>query len=604
MGGLILFELCVLAIFAVLLVNEQRSEIEQRTIRRLEFQSSAVAILAGTLMSDGRADRLQQALNQVIDAPSIRAIQITDLAGRTIVSSDPSMNGKEVLGPVETSYLGKVSKPVIFKPTKNTHEAVAPIKTGGKIQGFVWVYPNDAADLAQMDWLLRVTLISALIGIVGCTVLASVIARSLARPLGVLMQATRQLIRDPEDTSSFPLQVSSSNEAADLVVAFNLMVASMQEQRAGLNETLALLDSMLANAPIGFAFFDRKFRFIRVNHFLAQMNELSVGRHLGRTVNEVFSEQAAKRLEQSIDHVFRHGEPVRDLELNGEIGAQEGHMRSWLVNIYPVHTETRMVRWVGAIIVDTTERRRSEDALRKSEKLAAAGRLAASIAHEINNPLEAVTNLLYLIQKEPLTAKASEYVGLAAHELARVSEIAQQTLRFYRQSTLPAKANICELLDSVLALYTGRVHALQVDVKREYDKNTEFFCFAGEMRQLFANLLGNALDSMTPGGGRLILRVRRTSSWKDASQRGIRISVADTGCGIPNATRRRIFEPFYTTKEATGTGLGLWVSAEVIAKHDGWVMVHSRAREEAMDGHPAGTVFTVFFPDNGKGKLI
>lgn len=600
MGGLILFELCVLAVFAILLVNEQRSELEQRTNRRLEFQSSTVAILAGTLISDGRTERLQQALNQVIDAPSIRAIQITDLTGRTLVSSDVSMNGKQILTTVETSYLGKVSKPVIFKPTENTHEAVAPVKVAGRIQGFVWVYPNDAADLAQMKWLLRVTLISALIGVVGCTVLASLIARSLARPLGVLMQATRQLIRDPEDTSSFPLQVSSSNEVADLMVAFNLMVASMQEQRAGLNETLALLDSMLANAPTGFAFFDRKFRFIRVNQFLAQMNELSVGRHLGRTVGEVFPEHAAKRLEQSIDYVFHHGEPVRDLELSGEIVAQAGQIRSWLVNIYPVHTETRAVRWVGAIIVDTTERKRSEDALRKSEKLAAAGRLAASIAHEINNPLEAVTNLLYLIQKEPLTRKMSEYASLAAHEVARVSEITQQTLRFYRQSTSPVKANICELLDSVLALHTGRIHTLQVTVKQQYDKHVEFLCFAGELRQLFANLLGNALDSMTPGGGRLTLRVRRANSWKDASQSGIRISVADTGCGIPNAIRRRIFEPFYTTKEATGTGLGLWVSAEVIAKHGGWVKVHSRAREEARNGDPSGTVFTVFFPDTVK----
>jgi signal transduction histidine kinase len=258
---------------------------------------------------------------------------------------------------------------------------------------------------------------------------------------------------------------------------------------------------------------------------------------------------------------------VQDLELTGEMEEQPGRVRSWLANIYPVQTGTNTVRWVGAVIVDTTQRRNSEEALRKTEKLAAAGRLAASIAHEINNPLEAVTNLLYLIP-----------------------------LRFYRQSTLPITANISELLDSVLTLHQGRVNTLQVRVRKFYDTDVEVFCFAGEMRQLFANLISNALDAMMPGPGTLTLSVRRSHSWRDPSIRGVRISVADTGCGMAEDVRRRIFEPFFTTKEATGTGLGLWVSAEVIQKHHGEIRIRSRVLDDEHPGRQPGTIFMIFFP--------
>jgi PAS domain S-box-containing protein len=363
----------------------------------------------------------------------------------------------------------------------------------------------------------------------------------------------------------------------------------MHEQRAGLNETLALLDSMLANAPIGFAFFDRKYRFVRVNQFLADMNGYSFALHLGRGVGGILAPAAAGRLEQNIEAVFATGQPIRNLELAWE--AEPGRWRSWLAHLYPVRTDPDTTRWVGAILVDTTEQKRSEEALRRTEKLAAAGRLAASVAHEINNPLEAVTNLLYLIRAEHLELPVSRYAEMAASEVARISAITQQTLRFYRQSTLPALANVRELLDSVLTLHAGRIGGLQVDLIREYQDDLPLFCFAGELRQLFANLVTNALDAMTPGGGRLIVRARAVGENGNA---GIRVSVADTGSGISADARRHIFEPFFTTKEATGTGLGLWVSEQIIRKHNGSVKVRSRALAD--DGLPTGTVFSVFFP--------
>jgi signal transduction histidine kinase len=598
-ASLVLFELLVLAVFAVFLIREQQNELQQRVDRRLEYQGSQLALQAGTDIAEGKMASLQQVVSSMLQYPSIGSVQITDLQGVTIVGSDASMAGKLNLTPMERNYLRSLQKPTLFTLKDNIREVVAPIKVNGELRALVWIYPNEDADKLQLHSLFRITLISSVLAILGCTLLATFMARSIAKPLNVLMRAAQRVVRDPEDTSAFPLQISSSNEAADLTMAFNMMVTSIEEQRAGLNDTLALLDSMLAHAPIGFAFFDRKFRFVRVNQFLANMNHSSISRHLGRTVCDLFPETAAIPLQNAIDSVFENGNAVQDLELTGELGASPGRTRSWLANIYPVRTSSNLVRWVGAVLVDTTQRRNAEDVLRKTEKLAAVGRLAASIAHEINNPLEAVTNLLYLIRlQDSLLPDTRYYVDLAQHEVARVSEIAQQTLRFYRQSTLPITAKVTDLLDSVLTLHQGRVNSLQVEIQRFYEPDIELFCFAGELRQLFANLIGNALDAMMPGPGRLVLSVRHSRSWRDANVEGVRVSVMDTGCGMTEEVQSRIFEPFFTTKEATGTGLGLWVSDEIVRKHHGTVRIRSRAAEDGQNNgnRPSGTIFMLFFP--------
>ena len=227
---------------------------------------------------------------------------------------------------------------------------------------------------------------------------------------------------------------------------------------AGLNDTLSLLDSMLANAPIGLAFFDRRCRFVRVNQVFADMTGVSLSRHLGRTLPELLPQPVAQELENTVLRVFAAEEPVRNLELSGQGGSKRPW--TWLASAYPVRTNPQQVRWVGVIVLDASDRKRSEEALRKTEKLAATGRLAASIAHEINNPLEAITNLLFLLRNfSQLEETAANYVAMAEHEAKRISEITQQTLRFYRQSTLPTRANLAELLNSVLSLYQGRLNS-------------------------------------------------------------------------------------------------------------------------------------------------
>ena len=244
--------------------------------------------------------------------------------------------------------------------------------------------------------------------------------------------------------------------------------------------------------------------------------------------------------------------------------------------------------------VDVTERKRAESALLQSEKLAAVGRLSASIAHEINNPLEAVTNLLYLINEEKdLPEQARNFTHLAQQELARVSQIATQTLRFYRQPTARTAVRVSEQLDSVLKLYQGRLASAGVEVVRDYHAAAPLLAFEGELRQVFTNLVGNALDA-SRNGGKMTLRTREATDWR-TGRKGIRVTVADRGHGMSRETVRRIFEPFFSTKGITGTGLGLWVTLGIIQKHEGRVKVRS---SESPERH--GTVFSVFIPHREK----
>jgi signal transduction histidine kinase len=153
-------------------------------------------------------------------------------------------------------------------------------------------------------------------------------------------------------------------------------------------------------------------------------------------------------------------------------------------------------------------------------------------------------------------------------------------------------------MDSVLNLYQSRIHAVDIRVEREFQPGLTLFCFAGEIRQVFANLVGNAIDA-SGAGGRLVLRTKRSRDWRNPAQTGVRFTVADTGAGMDPEVREHIFEAFFTTKEATGTGLGLWVSQEIVLKHHGLLRVRSRTSpvSDAPNSAPSGTVFEIFLPD-------
>lgn len=232
---------------------------------------------------------------------------------------------------------------------------------------------------------------------------------------------------------------------------------------------------------------------------------------------------------------------------------------------------------------------RAQEALRRSEKLAVTGRLAASIAHEINNPLEAVTNLLYLIRLTPDSEKSKKYLNEAEQELARVAEIARQTLRFYRAPNHPVETDVDSVVRSVLVLYNSRLADANITVQLESEPDAAMVLASpGELRQVIANIVGNAIDAMRRGGK---LRIRVWAHTNFAGAQHVRLSIADGGSGIPASLLPKIFEPFVTTKGETGTGLGLWVTGE-IARRNAWkIQVRSRCGPTQ-----SGTTFSITMP--------
>jgi signal transduction histidine kinase len=232
----------------------------------------------------------------------------------------------------------------------------------------------------------------------------------------------------------------------------------------------------------------------------------------------------------------------------------------------------------------------AQAALLRSEKLAVTGRLAASIAHEINNPLESVTNLLYLMRGNLPPEQRKQFLAEAEQELARVTEITKQTLRFYREPSQPTATDVSAVLDSVLRLHGSRLRAAGVKVHSEILSETvTVLSTPGELRQILANIIGNATDAMRQGGC-LTIRISNRKQWQRTGC-CVRLTIADNGTGIPPDVLPTIFEPFVTTKGETGTGLGLWVTSQIVKKN-GWKIRVRSSRNPAR----RGTVFSLVIP--------
>ena len=242
------------------------------------------------------------------------------------------------------------------------------------------------------------------------------------------------------------------------------------------------------------------------------------------------------------------------------------------------------------VIRDITAQLQAEDALRETEKLAAMGRVAGIIAHEINNPLAAIMNTLYLVRNHPsLDDTARHFADVAEQELQRVSHITRQTLSFYRESKQPIAVNIAELLNDVLELQNRFLDSSHIAVQKKYACAPIVQGFPVELRQVFLNLIGNAIQAM-PAGGNLRVNVRELTDWT-RQRRGTAISIVDTGVGIRPEDARRLFQPFFSTKSTKGTGLGLWISKGIVQKYDGTLTCRSyRARGRCV------TCFRLFLP--------
>jgi two-component system CheB/CheR fusion protein len=307
---------------------------------------------------------------------------------------------------------------------------------------------------------------------------------------------------------------------------------------------------------------------------------------------------APKEHPEEVPHIMerlRRGERIDHYETKRV--TKDGRTIDVSLAIAPIIDADGQITGASTIARDITDQKRAEQALRHSEKLAAAGRLAASIAHEINNPLESVTNLLYLLEHHPhLDEQARSYLAMAQEELSRIIHITRQTLGFYRDSATPIAVRVSDVLNGVLDLYSRKIALKKINIERRYGDELYVRGFPGELRQVFSNLIVNALDALQPGGT-LKIHAFPSRSWRRGERRGVRVVVADNGPGIPAESRRKIFEPFYTTKGERGTGLGLWVTSGIVQKHGGVIGLRTcRIRGRT------GTVFSVFLPGTREEK--
>jgi PAS domain S-box-containing protein len=261
------------------------------------------------------------------------------------------------------------------------------------------------------------------------------------------------------------------------------------------------------------------------------------------------------------------------------------------LTISPVRDASGRVVGAAKIARDITQRKKTEEALRMSDKLATTGRLAATVAHEINNPLESVVNLVYLAKNQSgLPQNVREYLKAAEEELDRVSQLTRQALGFYREKTAAITVRVAPILWQLRTVFSPKAGNKRIDLQIEVNQDPEIVAVPGELRQLFANLLSNSIDAV-PLDGTIRVRVSQAREFGDSGPQGARVTIADSGPGINPLHLSRIFEPFFTTKKEVGTGLGLWVSKGIVERHGGNI----RLRSKTTPGK-SGTVFSVFLP--------
>jgi PAS domain S-box-containing protein len=272
--------------------------------------------------------------------------------------------------------------------------------------------------------------------------------------------------------------------------------------------------------------------------------------------------------------------------------AKSGKRIEVSLTVSPLTDENGKVVGAAKIARDITQDKKTLRALRISERLASVGRLAATIAHEINNPLEAATNLVYLARDSAISQDQRDFLAATEEELARISHLTKQTLGFYRETKGAERIRISPIVDQLISIFGTRIRNKSVDIRREIKGDPEVYAVADEIRQLITNLLSNSIDAVTRGG-QIRLRISAATEWNRKGRSGARLTVADSGSGIPKAVRSELFEPFFTTKKEVGTGLGLWLSKGIVERHHGSIRVKSRS--EPGNGW---TVFSVFLPSS------
>jgi PAS domain S-box-containing protein len=381
------------------------------------------------------------------------------------------------------------------------------------------------------------------------------------------------------------------------LVACGLIIAAVEANRraqARLGRALLLLQSFLEAAPTGLTHCSRDLRYVAANPAYAQMAGMPAEQIVGREIVDVMGEKGWETIRPHVQRVLR-GERV---EYEAPLPFSPGGLHHVHVVYTPETTGAGEVVGWFASVSDMTRQKRFEKKLQEVERMAAAGQLAALLAHEINNPLSSVTNLLYLIEHhEGVSTEAAKLVTTAERELARVSRIVKQSLSYYRVGAVARELDLASIVEESIQIFCERMERAGIHISKKITSDTTLIGYPDEIRQVIDNLLLNAEEAM-PDGGRLRIAVRHSSNWKDRHEPGVRLTIADTGCGISREDFPHLFEPFFTTKAEKGSGLGLFAIRGIISKHKGQVKFRS-SRTEAR----SGTVVSVFWPSSGVEKL-
>lgn len=384
----------------------------------------------------------------------------------------------------------------------------------------------------------------------------------------------------------------SDRERGEVAAALHARQEELDKSLVALRAERARLLSILHQAPVFFALLEGPAHtFTMVNpHYLTLVGGRNV---LGKTLAEALPEAVEQGYGAMLDEVLRTGEPIRGQGARFDLNWAEGHApdERYVDFVYqPLREADNSISGIMVIGVDVTENKRAQKALIRNEKLATIGRLSAAIAHEINNPLGAVTNLLFLAKMESSSIEVRDFIDRADSELRRISAITNQTLSFSKQPASMKAVHCAELLGGVVNIFHSGLQNGRVKVEQRIGSHPPVNCFEGEIRQVLSNLVSNAIESMQSSGGRLLLRSRCATCWS-TGRKGIAMTVADTGTGIHPEVRKKIFEPFFTTKGQSGTGLGLPLSLEIVGRHEGSLRVRSK---QGLNN--SGTVFTLFLP--------
>jgi PAS domain S-box-containing protein len=488
------------------------------------------------------------------------------------------------------SFASQMNEVSVF--SRGRFELARPISFQGKPVGIVYIQ----TDLVAMNDRLRsyALILFVILGIslVAALLLSRVSQRSISAPI-LRLAETAQLVSRKKDYLVRAPVTGEPDEVGVLVNAFNEMLGEIQKRESALEESERQFRNLADSIPQLAWMGEADGNLFWYNQRWYEYTGTSPEQVAGWGWESVHDPKVLPQVRENWKSSIQSGRPF---EMIFPLKGADGTFRDFLTLALPIRDgHGEIVRWFGTN-TDITDQRRSEEALRQSEKLAATGRLAASIAHEINNPLEAVTNLVYLARKQP--ANVVKYLNMAEHELDRIAQITRNTLGFYRDSASPIQVDVSDILQEVVSLYFRKIQFKNIKLRSEFGDGIKIVAHPGEIRQIFANLIANAIEAL-PDNGSLVIRASRIHSLNGTGRQSVRITFLDNGSGIAPEHRKKIFEPFYTTKKDVGTGLGLWLTTGLIEKHHGRLRVRSSIRP----GN-SWTAFSVFLPEGFDRTII